>query len=104
MAQAVFSTKAPLRVGSIQNVDNGTAKFIDVKNNVKFTALLPFQVGSIDTVNNGTVNFIDIKNNVKFTELLPFRVKFINIGVEAYRPGEAAPIGIAIIGLNNYVL
>lgn len=48
--------------------------------------------------------FIDVKNNVKFTELLPFRVKFVNIGLEAYGPGNAAPIGIAIIGLNNYVM
>ena len=48
--------------------------------------------------------FVDVKNNVKITELLPFRVKFVNIGVEAYGPGNAAPIGIAIIGLNNYVM
>lgn len=64
----------------------------------------PLRVGSIDTVNNGTAKFIDVKSNVKFTELLPFRVKFINIGIEAYGPGNAAPIGIAIIGLNNYVM
>lgn len=51
-----------------------------------------------------TAKFIDVKNNVKITEILPFRVKFVNIGIEAYGSGNAAPIGIAIIGLNNYVM
>jgi hypothetical protein len=41
---------------------------------------------------------------VKINETLPFRIKFINIGIPGYGPGGAAPIGIAIIGLNNYVL
>lgn len=64
----------------------------------------PQKVASINTVKNGTAKFIDVKGSIKFTELLPFRVKFINIGIEAYGPGNAAPIGIAIIGLNNYVM
>lgn len=42
--------------------------------------------------------------NAKVTHTLPFRVKFINIGIQAYGPGNAAPIGIAIIGVNNYVM
>jgi hypothetical protein len=37
-------------------------------------------------------------------EVLPFRIKFMSIGLNAYGPGNAAPIGIAIIGLNNYVM
>jgi len=36
--------------------------------------------------------------------VLPFRVKFINIGIESYGPNNPAPIGIAVIGLNNYIL
>lgn len=42
--------------------------------------------------------------NVKINHTLPFRVKFINIGIQPYGMGNAAPIGIAIIGLNNYVM
>ena len=41
---------------------------------------------------------------VKINYALPFRVKFINIGIHAYGRGNAAPIGIAIIGINNYVM
>lgn len=40
----------------------------------------------------------------KIEDVLPFRVKFINIGIEGYGPNNPAPIGIAIIGYNNYIL
>jgi hypothetical protein len=42
--------------------------------------------------------------NVKINHNLPFRVKFTNVGVRAYGRGNAAPIGIAVIGVNNYVM
>jgi hypothetical protein len=37
-------------------------------------------------------------------QVLPFRVKFMNIGIESYGPDNPAPIGIAVIGFNNYIL
>lgn len=36
--------------------------------------------------------------------ILPFRVCFMPIEFTSYGPGNPAPIGIAIIGLNNYIL
>lgn len=42
--------------------------------------------------------------NVKINQTLPFKVKFINIGLQTYGRGNAAPIGIAVIGVNNYVM
>ena len=39
--------------------------------------------------------------SVKINEVLPFRVKFINMGISGY---TVPPIGIAIIGYNNYIL
>ena len=44
------------------------------------------------------------KRNVVIKEQLPFRVRFINIGIESYGPNNPPPIGIAIIGFNNYIL
>ena len=41
---------------------------------------------------------------IKVKEDLPFRVKFINVGIESYNEFNIAPIGIAVIGFNNYVL
>jgi hypothetical protein len=42
--------------------------------------------------------------NSKISHTLPFKVRFINIGIQAYGQGNAAPIGIAVIGVNNYVM
>lgn len=37
-------------------------------------------------------------------DVLPFRISFTNIGIGSYGPGDPAPIGIAVIGVNNYIL
>lgn len=41
---------------------------------------------------------------VKIEEFLPFRIKFTNITIPGYSPTNVPPIGIAIIGFNNYIL
>lgn len=42
---------------------------------------------------------------VKISQILPFRVQFTNIQVPGgYGPGNVPPIGIAVIGINNYIL
>lgn len=35
---------------------------------------------------------------------LPFKIRITNIKVPGYSPIDVPPIGIAIIGLNNYIL
>jgi hypothetical protein len=49
-------------------------------------------------------NIDDIKPSVELNSLLPFRIRITNIGIEGYGPDNPAPIGIAIIGVNNYIL
>jgi hypothetical protein len=44
------------------------------------------------------------KRTVKINEVLPFRVRFTNIMVPGYSASNPAPIGIAVIGFNNYIL
>jgi hypothetical protein len=44
------------------------------------------------------------RRTVKINEVLPFRVRFTNIMVPGYGPNNPAPIGIAVIGFNNYIL
>jgi hypothetical protein len=41
---------------------------------------------------------------VKINQVLPFRVRFTNIMVPGYSPTNVPPIGIAIIGVNNFIL
>jgi hypothetical protein len=44
------------------------------------------------------------RRTVKINEVLPFRIRFTNIMVPGYSASNPAPIGIAVIGLNNYIL
>jgi hypothetical protein len=44
------------------------------------------------------------KRNFVANDVLPFRIKLTNIGIASYGPGNAAPIGIAIVGYSNYVM
>lgn len=75
MAKAVISNVRDTRVGFIKTSDSFRSKIVYDK---PFTA--------------------------KINQVLPFRVKFVNIGIEGYGPNNPAPIGIAIIGFNNYIL
>ena len=35
---------------------------------------------------------------------LPFKIRITNITVPSYTPQNVPPIGLAIIGINNYIL
>ncbi len=35
---------------------------------------------------------------------IPFKIKVTNITVPGYSPSDVPPIGIAIVGFNNYIL
>lgn len=59
---------------------------------------------SVSATGYPLVNLKDNKTVTLINEVLPFRIRMTNIGIDAYGPGNAAPIGIAIIGLNNYVM
>ena len=47
---------------------------------------------------------LDQNHKTRLSSVIPFRVRFTNIGIEGYGPGNPAPIGIAVIGFNNYIL
>lgn len=62
----------------------------------------------------GSVNFANVKSSatyktvdrpkvIIYNEILPFRVRFSSIGIPGVA-GLVPPIGIAIIGVNNYIL
>lgn len=62
------------------------------------------KVVSVKTSDYYNAKISDSNYRTKINYTVPFRVKFINVGIESYGPGNAAPIGIAVIGLNNYIL
>lgn len=53
----------------------------------------------------GIFKIKDSSRKVEIKEVLPFRVKFTTTNIRSnYGAGNAAPIGIAVIGVNNYVM
>lgn len=50
------------------------------------------------------IDNLDYKRTIKVNTVLPFRIKITNIKVPGYSPTAPSPIGLAIIGFNNYIL
>jgi hypothetical protein len=59
---------------------------------------------SLDTKNYPISKISEGRRTVKINQVLPFRISFTNIMVPGYSASNPAPIGIAVIGLNNYIL
>lgn len=60
---------------------------------------------SIKQANYPIIKITQGKRLVEIEETLPFRVRFTNITVPGYSfPNNVPPIGIAIVGFNNYIL
>ena len=62
-----------------------------------------FKTRSIKAANFYSTKVVESKRTVKVSQRLPFYVRFENIQV-GYGPSNPAPIGIAVIGFNNYIL
>ena len=99
---------------SVIQVRNGTASIIDdchkeslvIDLNKKSTVLYdPNFYCSVSNIANGYIFVEECK--VRLSEVIdriPFRVRVTNITVPGYGPTNVPPIGIAIIGFNNYIL
>lgn len=60
---------------------------------------------SIKSVKYGKINVQRVHYAIiQPSEVLPFRVRFTTINVKPYDINNPAPIGIAVIGINNYIL
>lgn len=102
MAKAVFFTKPRLRL-RVDNSDYPIAKVDFEKQNTKVTENLNI-LRRILAKSYGVAKPINKPLNVKVEPVLPFRIKFVNIGIEGYGPNNVPPIGIAVVGYNNYIL
>lgn len=68
------------------------------------TTVKPIQTKRVSQKLKINAQFIDVPGRVRVSQVLPFRVKFTTLGVNAYGPNNPAPIGIAVVGFNNYIL
>jgi hypothetical protein len=59
----------------------------------------------IESINLNLSSISDISEKYTFAaSILPFRVQFKNVNYSGFGPNNVPPIGIAIIGVNNYIL
>lgn len=61
-------------------------------------------IGSITEKDYARIRIPVEYRTTRISDFLPFRISFQNIAIEAYGPSSPAPIGIAVIGFNNYIL
>ena len=76
MAKAVITEKSPGRAKSLRSIDYGIIKL-------------------------GKKGY---PQTIRINEVLPFRISFTNVMVPSYSSSDIPPIGIAIVGVNNYIL
>jgi hypothetical protein len=103
MARIAFDNKPVGNSKNIKSTDFPITKFTDENHNTKITDRT-FTSKNFKSSNYAITKFVDPRYKVSLNEILPFRVKFTTIGIEGYGPGNVPPIGIAIIGINNYIL
>ena len=64
-------------------------------------------LNKVKTIKSSNFSIFDIKKSRQVTAIepvVPFRIKFVNVGIPGYSPSNVPPIGIAVIGVNNYIL
>jgi len=71
---------------------------------IVITDISDIRFKKVKQYNNPIAKIIFKPRKTKVNSVLPFRVKFTTIGIEGYNSSNPAPIGIAIIGVNNYIL
>jgi hypothetical protein len=52
----------------------------------------------------GILEIADQYRKVSIDSPLQFRIRITNIGVIQYGPNNPAPIGVAVVGFNNYII
>lgn len=102
MAKILISPISPLKTSKISDLSVKTDKILNLNISSKIDNINNYS--KIENMSSDS-KIINFSRKEKIIDTLPFRVKFINIGiVSVYGPNNAAPIGIAVIGLNNYVM
>jgi hypothetical protein len=84
------------------NSKNNHTKIIDEKHNSVLKSV-DYPSTNIKNIDHH-IQVSEKNNKSNVIEMLPFRVRFKTIGISGYSKHNPAPIGIAVIGLNNYIL
>jgi hypothetical protein len=102
MAKAVITDIKTGYLGSVSQKDYATASVTGEAHSAKVTDII--HDAKVTSISYPITKITNIEYTAKALNVIPFYVKFTNIGIEGYGPGNPAPIGIAIIGVSNYIL
>lgn len=70
-----------------------------------FTDLSGRSIDTITTLSYPKSNFTKVQyGEIQPTGILPFRIQFTNSTIRGYDRNTPAPIGVAVIGQNFYIL
>jgi hypothetical protein len=100
MAGAVLRS---IKYPNINVKENNHSSSLKDKGPKSSLSLVDYSISYINDNNHKSI--VTDKNSIThIAEVLPFRVRFQNTRIGGYSPSNPAPIGIAVIGINNYIL
>lgn len=102
MAKAVITDIKPGYLGSVNGISYPNASVTGESHSAKVTDII--HDAKITAISYPIAKVTDIVYTAKALDVIPFYVRFTNIGIEGYGPSNPAPIGIAVIGVSNYIL
>ena len=91
------------RTKKISENDNFDTKINDIVFQSKLSEKGMSKTKHIEETNSHNAKIVANQYSAKLNNILQFRVRFTNIQIPA-AAGGIPPIGIAIIGVNNYIL
>jgi hypothetical protein len=103
MARVAFENKPAGISRTIDSIDYPVIRIDDENYKSKFTNKT-FTSKNIKATSYPVSKFDNLTHSVKLDSILPFRIKFTTIGVKGADAFTVPPIGIAIIGISNYIL
>jgi hypothetical protein len=69
------------------------------------TYLSDRKVGSVVSLKYPKSTLAQVKySKIQASQILPFRVQFTNTQIQGYDSNNPPPIGVFVIGVNNYIL
>lgn len=102
MSKAVIIDTSKPRTSKATSTDYSITNISGEQHTAKIT--YDIHSAKLDAIDYGIAKITDIQHGVKLQSLLPFYIKFTTIGIPTYGPNNVPPIGIAIVGVNNYIL
>ena len=102
MAKAVITDIKPGYLSSVEQITYANTSVTGEAHSAKITDII--HDAKVTTIGYPITKVMDVVYTAKAIDVIPFYVRFTDIGIEGYGPGNPAPIGIAIIGVSNYIL